>query len=185
MMLILIVRHSHNKQSTVSTFKRFINQLPPNQIKSLLLSHHHSTSALVSEILTSRQCKKNNNLHMDSTYLQTVQKTMCKIHIYSVHTVYYKDILSYQLHIIHRLYTSALCTHLYIVICEEETLMCLLQHCICVSRPCEILGDVNAEELKAVNRWWWVCVLCSVSCNPPPAPWSCRCWVRGGSPDTI
>ncbi len=27
---------------------------------------------------------------------------------------------------------------------EEETLMCLLQHCICVSRPCEILGDVNA-----------------------------------------
>ncbi len=33
---------------------------------------------------------------------------------------------------------------------EEETLMCLLQHCICVSRPCEILDDVNAEELKAV-----------------------------------
>ncbi len=33
---------------------------------------------------------------------------------------------------------------------EEETLMCLLQQCVCVSRPCEILGDVNAEELKAV-----------------------------------
>ncbi len=33
---------------------------------------------------------------------------------------------------------------------EEETMMCLLQHCICVSRPCDILGDVNAEELKAV-----------------------------------
>ncbi len=33
---------------------------------------------------------------------------------------------------------------------EEEALMCLLQHCICVSRPCEILRDVNAEELKAV-----------------------------------
>ncbi len=33
---------------------------------------------------------------------------------------------------------------------EEEALMCLLQHCICVSRPCEILGDVNAEELKVV-----------------------------------
>ncbi len=28
--------------------------------------------------------------------------------------------------------------------------MCLLQHCICVSGPCEILSDVNAEELKAV-----------------------------------
>ncbi len=51
-----------------------------NQIKSLLLSHHHSTSALVSEILMSvlqtvqknnndlhmdRQCKKTNNLQMD------------------------------------------------------------------------------------------------------------------------
>ncbi len=141
------------------------------QIKSLLLSHHHSTSALVSEILMSvlqtvqknnkqftygqavqkklhwsiygapdsakkqqqqftygqtvqknnnlhmdRQCKKttiyiwtdsakklhwsiysapdsaknnNNNLHIDSTYLQTVQKTMCKIHIHilSTHSV--------------------------------------------------------------------------------------------------
>ncbi len=79
---------------------------PPNksnQIKSLLLSHHHGTSALVSEILMSvlqtvqkknnnnnlhmdRQCKKTtNNLHMDRqckkkqqqqqfTYGQTVQK---------------------------------------------------------------------------------------------------------------
>ncbi len=26
--------------------------------------------------------KNNSNLHMDSTYLQTVQKTMCKIHIH-------------------------------------------------------------------------------------------------------
>ncbi len=34
---------------------------------------------------------------------------------------------------------------------EEETLMCLLQHCIRVCRPSEILSDVNAEELKAVN----------------------------------
>ncbi len=49
---------------------------------------------------------------------------------------------------------------------EEEALMCLLQHCVCVSRPCEILGDVNAEELKAVYpapqvscRWRWVCSL--------------------------
>ncbi len=55
-------------------------RIKSNQIKSLLLSHHHSTSALVSEILMSvlqtvqkttdnlhmdRQCKKTNNLHMD------------------------------------------------------------------------------------------------------------------------
>ncbi len=33
--------------------------------------------------------KNNNNLHMDSTYLQTIQKTMCKIHIHilSTHSV--------------------------------------------------------------------------------------------------
>ncbi len=52
---------------------------------------------------------------------------------------------------------------------EEEALMCLLQHCICVSGPCEILGDVNAEEHKAVYTLHrclvdvGVCVLCSVS----------------------
>ncbi len=62
-------------------------------------------------------------LHIDSTYLQTVQKTMCKknTYIFSVHTVYYKDILSYQ----YTLYTVCahftLCTHLYIVICEGAT----------------------------------------------------------------
>ncbi len=131
------------------------NQIKSNQIKSLLLSHHHSTSALVSEILMSvlqtvqknnRQftygqtvqknnkqftygqtvqkkqqtiylwtdsakkqqtiylwtdsakkttaiyiwtdsAKNNSNLHMDSTYLQTVQKTMCKIHIHILSTL--------------------------------------------------------------------------------------------------
>ncbi len=34
---------------------------------------------------------------------------------------------------------------------EEEALMCLPQHCIYVSGPCEILSDVNAEELKAAH----------------------------------
>ncbi len=145
---------------------RFIKS---NQIKSLLLSHHHSTSALVSEILMSvlqtvqkkqqtiyiwtdsakkttdslhmdrqckktalehlqcsRQCKKHNNsnLHMDrqckkatAIYIWTVHiyrlyRRQCAkyTYIYSVHIVYYKDILNYQRHIIHRMGTSALCT---------------------------------------------------------------------------
>ncbi len=184
-------------------------QIKSNQIKSLLLSHHHSTSALVSEILMSvlqtvqkkttnnlhmdrqckkttnnlhmdRQCKKknNNNLHMDrqckkttttiyiwtdsarkqqTIYIWTdsAKKTTNNLHmdrqckkaalehlqcsrqckktttiyiwtvhiyrlyrrqcakytyIYSVHTVYYKDTLNYQWHIIHRMGTSTLCT---------------------------------------------------------------------------
>ncbi len=48
---------------------------------------------------------------------------------------------------------------------EEEALMCLLQHCICVSRLCEILGDVNAEELKAVSRSTGVLSMGSVGGN--------------------
>ncbi len=193
-------------------------QIKSNQIKSLLLSHHHSTSALVSEILMSvlqtvqknnrqftygqtvqknnkqftygqtvqkttnnlpmdRQCKKQQTIYLwtdsakkqqtiyiwtdsakklhwsiysapDSakkqqqqftygqtvqkkqqqfTYGQTVQKTTAiyiwTVHIYrlyrrqcakytyiySVRLVYYRDILNYQRHIIHRMGTSTLC----------------------------------------------------------------------------
>ncbi len=48
-------------------------KIKSNQIKSLLLSHHHSTSALVSEILMSvlQTVQKNNR---QFTYGQTVQK---------------------------------------------------------------------------------------------------------------
>ncbi len=41
-----------------------------NQIKSLLLSHHHSTCALVSEILES-MLQTVQKQFIDSTYLQT------------------------------------------------------------------------------------------------------------------
>ncbi len=49
------------------------NYFKSNEIKSLLLSHHHSTSALVSEILMSvlQTVQKNNR---QFTYGQTVQK---------------------------------------------------------------------------------------------------------------
>ncbi len=54
--------------------------LKSNQIKSLLLSHHHSTSALVSEILMSvlQTVQKNNR---QFTYGQTVQKTTNNLHM--------------------------------------------------------------------------------------------------------
>ncbi len=168
------------------------NQIKSNQIKSLLLSHHHSTSALVSEILMSvlqtvqknnrqftygqtvqknnkqftygqtvqknnkqftygQTVQKNNKQftygqtvqkkqqqftygqtvqkkQQQFTYGQTVQKTTAiyiwTVHIYrlyrrqcakytyiySVRLVYYRDILNYQRHIIHRMGTSTLCT---------------------------------------------------------------------------
>ncbi len=48
---------------------------------------------------------------------------------------------------------------------EEDALMCLLQHRICVSRPCEILSDVNAEEHKGtlVDGDGCVCVFSALS----------------------
>ncbi len=76
-----------------------------NQIKSLLLSHDHSTCALVSEILESALQTVQNNLHIDSTYLQTytednvqnthtyTQYTQCTIrHTYSHHYTPYVHI---------------------------------------------------------------------------------------------
>ncbi len=57
-------------------------QIKSNQIKSLLLSHHHSTSALVSEILMSvlQTVQKNNR---QFTYGQTVQKKQQTIYIWT------------------------------------------------------------------------------------------------------
>ncbi len=103
-----------------------INQIKSNQIKSLLLSHHHSTSALLSEILTSvlQTVQKNPaTIYIWTIHIYRLYRRQCAkyTYIYSVHTVYYKDILSYQLHIIHRMCTSTLCTHLYIVLCEGAT----------------------------------------------------------------
>ncbi len=74
-----------------------------------------------------RQCKKNNNsnLHMDrqckktttAIYIWTVHiyrlyRRQCAKYTYmhSVRLVYYRDILNYQRHIIHRMGTSTLCT---------------------------------------------------------------------------
>ncbi len=122
-------------------------------IKSLLLSHHHSTSALVSEILMSvlqtvqknnrqftygqtvqKNCtgaftvlqtvkkkKTNSNLHMDRQCKKTTAIYIWTVHIYRLYRrqcakytymclVYYRDILNYQRHIIHRMGTSTLCT---------------------------------------------------------------------------
>ncbi len=76
-----------------------------------------------------RQCKKNNNsnLHMDrqckknktttAIYIWTVHiyrlyRRQCAKYTYmhSVRLVYYRDILNFQRHIIHRMGTSTLCT---------------------------------------------------------------------------
>ncbi len=72
----------------------------------------------------SRQCKKTtDNLHMDrqckktttAIYIWTVHiyrlyRRQCAKYTYSVRLVYYRDILNFQRHIIHRMGTSTLCT---------------------------------------------------------------------------
>ncbi len=61
----------------------------------------------------SRQCKKTTTtIYIWTVHIYRLYRRQCAkyTYIYSVHIVYYKDILSYQLHIIHRMGTSALCT---------------------------------------------------------------------------
>ncbi len=72
-----------------------------SQIKSLLLSHHHSTSALVSEILTSvlqtvQKKIKNTTIYIWTVHIYRLYRRQCAkyTYIYSVHTVYYKDIVT-------------------------------------------------------------------------------------------
>ncbi len=91
-----------------------------NQIKSLLLSHHHSTSALVSEILTSvlQTVQKNKTtIYIWTVHIYRLYRRQCAkyTYIYSVHIVYYKDILRYQCTNTH--YT------LYVHVCIMSTSM--------------------------------------------------------------
>ncbi len=65
---------SHTKVRERDKNKISLSQIKSNQIKSLLLSHHHSTSALVSEILTSVLQTVQKKQQQQFTYGQTVQK---------------------------------------------------------------------------------------------------------------
>ncbi len=104
--------YSSGEQGRKYQFSEKSNQIK-NQIKSLLLSHHHSTSALVSEILMSvLQTVQKTTIYIWTVHIYRLYRRQCAkyTYIYSVHIVYYKDILNYQLHIIHRMGTSTLCT---------------------------------------------------------------------------
>ncbi len=59
-----------------------------------------------------RQCKKTTSIYIWTVHIYRLYRRQCAkyTYIYSVHIVYYKDILKYQRHIIHRMGTSTLCT---------------------------------------------------------------------------
>ncbi len=56
--------------------------------------------------------KTTTTIYIWTVHIYRLYRRQCAkyTYIYSVHIVYYKDILNYQLHIIHRMYTSTLCT---------------------------------------------------------------------------
>ncbi len=87
-----------------------------SQFKSLLLSHHHSTCALVSEILESvlqtvqKQFTCRQYILTDLTRRQCAKYT----YIYSVHTVYYlRHTYNYQYTLCTVCTHFTLCTHIY------------------------------------------------------------------------
>ncbi len=59
-----------------------------------------------------RECKKTTAIYIWTVHIYRLYRRQCAkyTYIYSVHIVYYKDILNYQRHIIHRMGTSTLCT---------------------------------------------------------------------------
>ncbi len=77
--------------STCITWFCHIKSIKSNQIKSLLLSHHHSTYALVSEILESELQTMKKQFTYRQYILTDLYRWQCSIYtyIYLVHTVYY------------------------------------------------------------------------------------------------
>ncbi len=59
-----------------------------------------------------RQCKKTTAIYIWTVHIYRLYRRQCAkyTYMYSVHIVYYRDILNYQRHIIHRMGTSTLCT---------------------------------------------------------------------------
>ncbi len=100
-----------------------------NQIKSLLLSHHHSTCALVSEILESVLQTVQKQFTYRQYILTDLYRRQCAecTYIYSVHTVYYlRHTYNYQYMLCTICTHFTLCTHTYIctIVCEKS---CSLQ----------------------------------------------------------
>ncbi len=63
-------------------------------------------------VLQTVQKKTTTAIYIWTVHIYRLYRRQCAkyTYIYSVHIVYYKDILNYQRHIIHRMGTSTLCT---------------------------------------------------------------------------
>ncbi len=110
--------NSDAQKGAENLFHKYVEQAKSNQVKSFLLSHHHSTLALMSEILESML----QTVQKQFTYKQYIltKKTMCRIHIHilSTHSVLFKTYLQLSIHVMHRMYT------LYIMYTYIQTIVC-------------------------------------------------------------
>ncbi len=106
LLIFISIHHQPLIRSRVGLFFIiFIFLLMSNQIKSNQITF----------IVTSPQHKCLGDFfffYIWTVHIYRLYRRQCAkyTYIYSVHIVYYKDILNYQLHIIHRMGTSTLCT---------------------------------------------------------------------------
>ncbi len=109
----------------------YIYQIKSNQITFIVTSPQHKCLGEWNSYERAPDSAKKQTTIYIWTYLQIVQKTMCKIHIhtvYSVHTVYYKDILIYIQYIYIYIYiyiTMYVCSLIY---CIYTVYVCKMVH---------------------------------------------------------
>ncbi len=94
-----------------SDIKSNQNQITSNQITFIVTSPQHKCLGEWNSYERAPDSAKK-TIYIWTVRIYRLYRRQCAkyTYIYSVHIVYYKDILNYQLHIIHRMCTSTLCT---------------------------------------------------------------------------
>ncbi len=87
-------------------------QIKSNQITFIVTTPQHKCLGEWNSYERAPDSAKKKKIYIWTVHIYRLYRRQCAkyTYIYSVHIVYYKDILNYQLHIIHRMGTSTLCT---------------------------------------------------------------------------
>ncbi len=88
-----------------------------------LLSHHHSTCALVSEIFESVLQTVQKQFTYRQYILTDLYRRQCAeyTYIYSVHSVLFKTYLQLSRHVMHRMYTFYIMyTYIHTIVCRKK-----------------------------------------------------------------
>ncbi len=115
-MRLLQTSRDHTLNNAVRSSKKHSSSgqnLKLNQITFIVTSPQHKClGEWNSYERAPDSAKKTTTIYIWTVHIYRLYRRQCAkyTYIYSVHIVYYKDILNYQLHIIHRMGTSTLCT---------------------------------------------------------------------------